>query len=399
MFKRLAELRPLLDSVPDYVQNWGDALAATGSVAANFTKWKILGKFVDPNYPPYPTTYQGELDRLKSWTTDRLRWMLSLDSIKPLLSYAGTPAIFCLKQEGNYSIDPLQATDNYTITSIKYEITGATIRSGSGTDASGKFNAGASTITWTVKDQSDNVSTYQLPVQVNAAVAVMIPDVKVLSSGVEMNTVYNGYAPAASITLTATPLAGTAPYSYSWSTGATGASISVSPQATTTYTVNMTDAKGCVSQADKLINYVNADASSYKKPDLVYMCHKGKTKTEKTKDVYKKLREGDKLGKCANCRADRPAPDKPVLVEKENPGLKVQVSPNPSSSYFTLVLSGNNTKPITLLVMDIAGHVVEKRTVAGGTLQVGSNYIPGVYIAEIVQEKTRKSFKLVKSSQ
>eukprot|EP01027_Heterolobosea_sp_BB2_P007956 GEZU01011821.1.p2 GENE.GEZU01011821.1~~GEZU01011821.1.p2 ORF type:complete len:142 (+),score=27.48 GEZU01011821.1:177-602(+) len=49
----------------------------------NFAKWDILGKYVWPNPEPIPTTYQGEVDALKSWLSKRLEW---LDAEMPKLS-------------------------------------------------------------------------------------------------------------------------------------------------------------------------------------------------------------------------------------------------------------------------------------------------------------------------
>jgi len=41
----------------------------------NFILWPILGIYVWPNPSPIPTDYQGEIDRLKQWISDRLNWM------------------------------------------------------------------------------------------------------------------------------------------------------------------------------------------------------------------------------------------------------------------------------------------------------------------------------------
>jgi hypothetical protein len=53
--------------------------------------------------------------------------------------------------------------------------------------------------------------------------------------------------PGGSATLNATVTGGTAPYTYSWSNGATTSSITVSPSSTTSYTVIITAANGCQS--------------------------------------------------------------------------------------------------------------------------------------------------------
>ncbi|HTB07629.1 MAG TPA: PKD domain-containing protein [Bacteroidia bacterium] len=49
-----------------------------------------------------------------------------------------------------------------------------------------------------------------------------------------------------SVTITATVIGGTPTYTYSWSNGATTSSITVSPVVTTSYSVTVTDANGCI---------------------------------------------------------------------------------------------------------------------------------------------------------
>jgi len=49
-----------------------------------------------------------------------------------------------------------------------------------------------------------------------------------------------------STTITTTVTGGTSPYIYSWNTGATTNSITVNPTSTTSYTVTVTDANGCI---------------------------------------------------------------------------------------------------------------------------------------------------------
>ena len=44
------------------------------AVERNFTKWPILGTYVWPNYFVFDT-FDQEIEYLKSWTSDRLRWM------------------------------------------------------------------------------------------------------------------------------------------------------------------------------------------------------------------------------------------------------------------------------------------------------------------------------------
>ncbi|MFC0776404.1 PKD-like domain-containing protein, partial [Terrimonas alba] len=83
--------------------------------------------------------------------------------------------VFCVTTDSTYTIPPLTATDNCTGTlTITYEITGATTREGEGNDASGAFNVGSSTITWTVTDACGNSSTCQTTVTINPKPAPII---------------------------------------------------------------------------------------------------------------------------------------------------------------------------------------------------------------------------------
>lgn len=80
-----------------------------------------------------------------------------------------TPAqTFCKVPNNTYTVPALIQSDNCVIVSTTYKITGATSRTGTGTNASGIFNQGVSTITWTVKDVNGNTSTCTTTVTVVA---------------------------------------------------------------------------------------------------------------------------------------------------------------------------------------------------------------------------------------
>jgi hypothetical protein len=69
-----------------------------------------------------------------------------------------------------YTIPPLTASDNCSANNtltITYTITGATTRNGTGLDASGIFEVGVSTITWTVVDECGNSNTCTTQVTIN----------------------------------------------------------------------------------------------------------------------------------------------------------------------------------------------------------------------------------------
>ncbi|SJZ53391.1 choice-of-anchor A domain-containing protein [Sediminibacterium ginsengisoli] len=108
--------------------------------------------------------------------------LVTVLSAKPVLVSPGNQA-FCANQNGSkqFTIPALQQSSAIGISSTTYAITGATSRTGSGVNASGNFNNGTSTITWTVKDKNNNVSTCAITVVVTAlpaapAVTASTPD-------------------------------------------------------------------------------------------------------------------------------------------------------------------------------------------------------------------------------
>ena len=73
--------------------------------------------------------------------------------------------------------------------------------------------------------------------------------------------------------------------------------------------------------------------------------------------------------------------------------------PNPSAHYFTVAIEGGSvSEKIFLQVTDMLGRVVEQKTnlQTNSTIQIGTNYRPGTYIAEVIQGSVRKQIKLVK---
>ncbi|MBK8701086.1 MAG: hypothetical protein IPN29_16720 [Saprospiraceae bacterium] len=99
------------------------------------------------------------------------------------------------------------------------------------------------TYTVTITDSKGCIKTDAVVVTVNP-----LPEV---NAGADVEICY-GF----SSTLTAVGSAGTPGYTYVWSNGATTASTTVSPLVTTTYTVTVTDTKGCI-KTDAVVVTVN----------------------------------------------------------------------------------------------------------------------------------------------
>ncbi|MEL1242156.1 DUF4979 domain-containing protein [Flavobacterium flavipallidum] len=158
------------------------------------------------------------------------------------------------------------------------------------------------------------------PIQLTA----IIPDVYTLNSAVdEKNTIYVGYG-ATSLNITATPAGGTVPYTYQWSTNQTSQSISVS--AAGTYTVTITDAKGCQTTAVIVIKTLNVQCGNSN--DKVMVCHNNQVICVSSNSVQSHLDHGDKLGSCtvANKEASK------SLITEGDTTEDVVVYPNPVTS-------------------------------------------------------------------
>ncbi|HYH16170.1 MAG TPA: MopE-related protein, partial [Flavisolibacter sp.] len=81
--------------------------------------------------------------------------------------------------------------------------------------------------------------------------------------------------------------------------------------------------------------------------------------------------------------------------------LAVTATPNPAPGYFTLQLTSPSAQVITVRILDAVGRVKEVRSnvAANTTLQLGHQYQPGLYYAEVLQGNQRIVVKLVKSKQ
>lgn len=306
----------------------------------------------------------------------------------------------CYSNTGTYAIAPLNTGNDCGVTAVTYQITGATARSGSGHNASGSFNVGVSTVRWTVAHGDGSATTCQTTVTVNKQITVSIPDGKALNSGVSVNTVYAGYAPASSLTLTAQASGGSGTVTYKWSNNATTQSITVSPTTTTAYTVTATDGSNCTGTAGNTVTVVDVRCGN--KMDKVTVCHNGRSSCIDKGGVPDHLSHGDMLGACtaASQVTTRTLQTEATEVQPVT-RFTVNAYPNPSRQAFTLRIESNGTADkISLHIFDAMGRTVETRTVVGGTnVQLGTSYRPGVYIVQATQGTKRQTIKLVKTAE
>ena len=165
-----------------------------------------------------------------------------IDAIAPTVSAVANQT-FCANVSGNnYTIAALSATDNCTIASVTYAVSGSTTRTGTGYDASGAFNIGTSVIKWTVTDASGNATVSSTTVIVNPLPVAAIT------------------APTADALCNQFVLTANAASAYQWmfNNATTGALSTLTLGLTNgdgVYSLFITDANGCKSATAAVYNY------------------------------------------------------------------------------------------------------------------------------------------------
>lgn len=223
---------------------------------------------------------------------------------------------------------------------------------------------------------------------------VTIPDAFALSEGVLPNTVYPAYPPASSLTLSAMISGGTGPYTYVWSNGTTGTTMTVSPTHPTQYSLAVMDQIGCIGTTTKQIDVV--DVSGGRNGDRILVCHQGNHALEMNANgngVAAHLKHGDMLGPCPNGIRGIP-----MATTEETEDLSIAALSNPSSNYFDLRISGKAGVKTSITVYDFQGRVIETKEFLqlNDRVRIGSTYKPGTYIIQVVQGAARQNLKLVK---
>ncbi|MBC8034532.1 MAG: T9SS type A sorting domain-containing protein [Chitinophagaceae bacterium] len=89
------------------------------------------------------------------------------------------------------------------------------------------------------------------------------------------------------------------------------------------------------------------------------------------------------------------------LQEQTLKGVKhfsAKVLNNPATEYFTLVIKSSNDETVTVSITDLQGKLIEtkQRIASNGTLRIGYNYRPGVYLIQVVQKRQIETLKVIK---
>ena len=199
----------------------------------------------------------------------------------------------------------------------------------------------------------------------------------------------------------------------------TTVSLNVTLMQDAIFTLEITDASGCVYTKTGFLTGGNVNGnidaedvrcfagnSSIVK---VTLCHRtGSTKNPcvtlcvDENAVADHMAHGDFMGNCtSNCIAPvANAKVVPVLTSSTSGRLEATVMPNPTTNHFNLVIKGKDASPVTVRVMDVYGKVVMVNQKIGSytTLRIGDNWTNGTYLVEVIQGNQRKLLKLIKAN-
>lgn len=322
----------------------------------------------------------------------------------------------------NYTVPALTATDNCNVINYSFLIknsSGIVTRSGTTNNASGIFEEGTNTIYWTVKDICNNTTTAATTVLINPRITASFNSLLVLPQGVSTDMLYFGYAPAstASIVITVsggTPFTSGSPYTLNWSASGAAASyfvdavnrniihITAVQQGVITFSVKVTDSKGCEQTFTKTISVTDVRCGNNLNKVLVCQVPPGNPQNAHTNclspnAVATVLAGGGYLGSCvvSNNLVSKQGAEQEVTIPES---FSVLAMPNPSNNYFSIIVKSDNEEKISVRVLNAVGQVIEvkQNIVPGATLNIGSGYAPGFYIAEVRQGRNIRTVKLVK---
>jgi len=136
----------------------------------------------------------------------------------------------------------------------------------------------------------------------------------------------------------------------------------------------------------------------------VTICHKtGSTKNPcvticvDESAVQDHLNHGDYIGTCSKTCTAPVANARQIEVVEETDVFKVTAYPNPSSSQFTLLVEGDRSEKVEVLVYDMQARMVKRiENTDGQPILFGEELPRGEYLTVVKQGENMKAVNLIK---
>jgi PKD repeat protein len=243
---------------------------------------------------------------------------------------------------------------------------------------------------------ANGCSDTSIPVSVTQGVG---PVVSVAATGGSCGAgvILIGYS-GAPIILTATAPGAV---SYTWSTGATTQSITVTLAGT--YTVVAYDINGCPSTGPGgTFTVTGINVACGHNGDKVILCHvpPGNPNNPQTICVAASAipshlanHPGDCIGPCS---LYYPRSVNELMAVVEEAEFFVEAYPNPSSSSFALHLIASPDESVNVNIYDVTGRLIETYKNVTENTQIGTNLSVGMYSADVSQGENHKVLQIVK---
>jgi hypothetical protein len=229
------------------------------------------------------------------------------------------------------------------------------------------------TRTWTATDVTGNFSTCDQVITVNAlhTAAVTVSPVNTINAKHQNHTIYLGYGPQ-SVTLAASAQGGVGTHTYSWSpvTGVanpTSAAAVVSPLASTTYTVTITDGSGCTIAQNMSVQVIDVRCGN-----KVKICHyppgnpgNAQQQCLPASAIAAHLAHGCVLGDCPQNKNGESGEEGEIHGVENMMVTKLNVYPNPNNGAFTVELPAGMEQS-EVVILDMAGRIIQKKTALDG---------------------------------
>ena len=245
---------------------------------------------------------------------------------------------------------------------------------------------------WVHVTDSNGCSANSQQVMITASSAG--PVVTITSSptiGCEPNTIYVGYGPQ-SVTLTANA---TGAASYLWSTGATVPSITISNAGL--YFVTAWDTSGCSSQqtlqSQYSITYIDIRCGNDSRK--IFLCHVSPGNTSNAQTVC--ISPNAVSAHLANHPEDCLGPCHPRnSISSEEESKNIRIYPNPFSNTFFLFRIFDVQVPMTIIIYDVTGRIVESHSEISVDRKYGNLLLSGIYSVVLISDNEKHVFKIIK---